>query len=253
MGARASSQPGTGTQSESRKATRSVATAGVRCCARLRARARWRAAGRWRRASSAWATTAPGSSDPSSTTTIGSERVAGSDRRAVSSLPSPAGRSRTGITTVTPGAGTGARSGAAIPASSSRAASSAEVGSRTTSRSTARSARARADSRSWRSGEPPRSVAPSSLRWVRGSSRTANPSGSRPGGEAGRTRFIAPPAPDRGSRHEFPLLVPLLGVHRRPAQGERAEEADRERHQYARGWRTPTRRSVPPRPNGPRR
>jgi hypothetical protein len=194
-GSSASSQPGAGTQSESRNAT-----SGVRAAARpvflaaagppLTGRGTTRAP-----AAAAARRTAAGSRDPSSTTMIG---VGPAGPAPISPFPagpglvsparhraSSAARSRTGTTTVTsPGPGPpGASSSAgwAIPVSSSRRASARAFwlsGTGFPENQLCTSRTPAGLSRSTRAGEPPASTVPPASMRAPGSGRRRNPAGT---------------------------------------------------------------------------
>jgi hypothetical protein len=202
-GSSASSQPGPGTQSESRNAT-----SGVRAAARpvflaaagppLTGRGTTRAP-----AAAAARRTAAGSLDPSSTTMTrvpparpvpaGPGPVSPDPVRPARHRASSAARSRTGMTTVTsPGSGPpgpAVRSGWAIPVSSSRRASARALGLAGTGVPDHQPCTCRAPaglSRSTRAGEPPAiTVPPASTRapgsgWRRNPAGTSSPSGPGP-------------------------------------------------------------------------
>ena len=181
-GSSGSSQPGAGTQSESRNATSGVSTAAspvFRAAAGPPLTARRTT---WAPAAVAAAATAAGSREPSSTT-ITRYSVRPARHRASSAV-----RSRTGMTTVTsPGPGPPAGTGCAIPIHSSRRASACAPGAAATGAPCHQPATCRVPagpSRSIRSGDPPsRMVPPRSVRSP-GSGRSRSPSVARPGAAA---------------------------------------------------------------------
>ena len=179
------SQPGAGTQSESRNAASGVSTAArpvFRAAAGppLTARCTQRAP-----AAAAAAATAPGSREPSSTTITWYS--ASPTRQSASS----AVRSRTGMTTVTsagPGPGPPEGTGWAIPVHSSRRASACAPGEPATGSPSHQPATWRAPavpSRSIRYGAPPSRTVPPSSERSPGSGRSRSPSVAPVGAEAG--------------------------------------------------------------------